>query len=88
MSFFGTSDDYGLPKTASINADGTFGINAHIDETTQDNVHWVWDVGVTGRFTGQSASGTLTVNMAITVPGFPVNIVCNAPNVSWTAAHT
>jgi hypothetical protein len=88
VSFYGTSEDYGLPKTATIAADGTFVDTVSVDETTPDDVHWKWDVRVTGSFSGQSASGALTVGMNVEVPGFPVPIICNAPNVTWTASRT
>ena len=86
VSFYGTSEDYELPKTATIAADGTFLNTVNVKETTEDDVEWEWGVRVKGTFSGQNVSGTVEVNMTINVPGFPIPIICNAPNVTWNAS--
>lgn len=87
VSFYGTSDAYRIPKTAPIAPDGSFAIAATVDFTDASGVRWQWEARIPGRLSGQSASGDLVVTATVTVPGFPVPITCNAPNVKWTASR-
>ena len=71
-------------KTVSIAADGAFVIAHRGGGSGQDYVTYQWETRVTGRFSGQGASGGLNFDLTRTIPGEPV-ATCSAPNATWTA---
>jgi hypothetical protein len=76
-------------KKASIAADGAF-VLANRSATAvspYDDVRYQWEIRVTGRFSGQGASGGLGFDLTRTIPGEPT-ATCTAPNVTWTALRT
>ncbi len=82
-----SSNDFLPNKTASIAADGSFLITARADGTPYDDVRYQSETRVTGRFSGQGASGGFNLDLTRTIPGEPV-ATCTAPNVTWTASRT
>ncbi len=79
-----SSNDFLPKKTVPIAADGSFVIATRLDKTPYDDVRYQSEIRVTGRFSGQGASGGLNFDLTRTIPGLPV-ATCTAPNVTWTA---
>ena len=79
-----TSDNWYLPRTASIASDGTFVLATRVNSTPYDDVRSEAEIRVTGRLSGQGASGGLNLDAKIEIPGEPI-ATCTAPNVTWTA---
>ena len=77
-----------IPKEAtSIAADGSFVLADKSYPPSgryEDEVTYQWETRVTGRFSGQGASGGLNFDLTRTIPGEPT-ATCTAPNVTWTA---
>lgn len=82
-----SSDDWRLPTTASIAADGVFVLATTVDTTAYDDVRYQWEIRVTGRFLGRHATGGLNLDFTITIPR-ALTATCNAPNVTWTASRS
>jgi V8-like Glu-specific endopeptidase len=82
-----SSNDFLPKKTAPIAADGSFVIAIKADNTPYDDVRYQSEIRVTGRFSGQGASGELNLELTRTIPGEPV-ATCTTPNVTWTALRT
>ncbi len=82
-----SSDDWRLPTTASIAADGVFVLATTVDTTPYDDVRYQWEIRVTGRISGKGATGGLKLDFTITIPR-ALTATCNAPNVTWTASRS
>jgi hypothetical protein len=78
-----------IPKEASIAADGSFVLaDSYLPAVSPyDEVTYQWETRVTGRFSGQGASGGLKFDLTRTIPGEPT-ATCTVPNVTWTAVRT
>jgi hypothetical protein len=63
-----TSDNWRLPTKASIAPDGVFVLATTVDTTPYDDVRFQWEIRVTGRFSGQGATGGLELDLTITIP--------------------
>jgi len=67
-----------------INSDATFTI-AVLESGVDGTTTWKDDIKVTGRFSGNSASGSYQETFSVDF-GWLI-VTCTAPNVTWTAAR-